>query len=97
LHETAERFRPMCAEEVLFRYAKVVFVFGAIKEVSYMPVVSIDVLEGKTLDQKRAAVKGITEVLVKEWGAKPEGVWIIIRDMSTENFSQAGQLRVDRK
>lgn len=60
-----------------------------------MPIIDVHILEGKTLDQKRNLVKGITEVCVAELGVKPEQVRIIYSEMKKEDFSLAGKLMCD--
>jgi 4-oxalocrotonate tautomerase len=60
-----------------------------------MPIIDVHILEGKTMDQKRKLVKGITEVCVAELGVKPEQVRIIYSEMKKEDFSLAGKLMCD--
>ncbi len=60
-----------------------------------MPIVQIDFLEGRTIDQKRALAKKITEAFTETLQCKPEAVTIIIREMSKENLATAGKLRSD--
>ncbi len=60
-----------------------------------MPLVQIDFLEGRTVEQKRAMVKKITEAITETAQCPPEAVTIVIREMSPENLSKAGKLRSD--
>ena len=60
-----------------------------------MPIVQIDMFE-RTLEQKRAIVKKVTEAIVETANVKPENVTIIIRDIPKENLSKAGVLGCDR-
>lgn len=62
-----------------------------------MPIVQIELLEGRTYEQKKAMVEKITEVLMETVGAKRESISIIIRDMGKENYAHAGQLASERK
>lgn len=62
-----------------------------------MPIVQVELLEGRTVEQKRAMAKEITDAICKSLGTKPEAVTIIIRDMLNENYAKAGVLRVDQK
>lgn len=62
-----------------------------------MPIVQIELLEGRTIEQKRALVKEVTDAICKTLNAKPEAVRIILRDMKFENFANAGVLRSDQK
>lgn len=59
-----------------------------------MPILQIEILP-RTLEQKRAMVKEITEALVRTINCKPEAVRIIIREMEKENYAIADKLAVD--
>lgn len=60
-----------------------------------MPIVQIDMLEGRTVEQKRKLVAKVTEAIVESVDAAPETVTIIIREMSKQNLGKAGKLRSD--
>lgn len=60
-----------------------------------MPVVQIEMLEGRTLEQKRQMVKEVTDVLVRTLKCPPEAVKIIIREIKPEHLGDAGVLRSD--
>ena len=60
-----------------------------------MPIVQIELLEGRTLDQKRSLVEKVTQAIIESTGAAPEAVSIIIRDMPKENYAKAGKLACD--
>jgi 4-oxalocrotonate tautomerase len=62
-----------------------------------MPVVTVEMFPGRTLDQKRALVKAITEAMVEHAAAKTTNLYVIIRETSPENWALAGTLGVDRK
>ncbi len=62
-----------------------------------MPIISVDMLKGRTIEQKRDMVKEITEVVSRTANCPKEAVKIIIREMEFENFSEAGVLRADKK
>jgi len=61
-----------------------------------MPIVRVDLLEGRTLAQKRLLVEKVTQAIVDSIGAPAENVTIILRDLSTENLSKAGKLNCDK-
>lgn len=61
-----------------------------------MPMVQIEIIEGRTADQKRAMAKEVTDAIVRSLGVKPDAVRIIIRDMKKENFAVGGKLRLDQ-
>ena len=61
-----------------------------------MPIVQIDLLEGRTLDQKRLLAEKVTQAIVESTGAPAENISIIIRDMARENYAKAGKLACDK-
>lgn len=66
------------------------------KGVRFVPNVTIEWLEGRTLDQKRKVIAGITELLVAEADARKEAVQVTFREMSKENWGRGGLLGIDR-
>lgn len=60
-----------------------------------MPIVQIDMLEGRTVDQKRALVQKVTEAITETANCPASAVTIVLRDMPKENLGQAGKLRAD--
>ena len=60
-----------------------------------MPVVHVEMFEGRTREQKRELVNKITEVFVDVTQCPPEAVTIIIQEMTKNNFAQAGKLYSD--
>lgn len=60
-----------------------------------MPIITIDMLEGRTLEQKRELAEVITREVCRITNAPPEAVTIIIRDMPATNLAKAGRLRYD--
>lgn len=61
-----------------------------------MPIVQIELLEGRTLDQKRSLVEKVTQAISESIGAPPESVSIIIRDMPKDHYAKAGKLACDK-
>ena len=60
-----------------------------------MPLITVKAKEGRTVDQKRALVKDITEAMVKHFKVEPESVTIDIIEYSRENLANGGKLFVD--
>lgn len=60
-----------------------------------MPVVQIDMLDGRTLEQKRELVKKVTEAIVETANCPADAVTIIIREMQQQNLGKGGKLRSD--
>jgi 4-oxalocrotonate tautomerase len=61
-----------------------------------MPVITVQLWEGRTLEQKRKLVRAITDAMVEHAGAKPEALHIILQEIPLENWARAGVLGVDR-
>ncbi len=57
-----------------------------------MPVVTIDMWEGRTIEQKKQLVAGITSVFTDNLNVPPEAVEIIIKDIPKHNWGIAGKL-----
>jgi 4-oxalocrotonate tautomerase len=62
-----------------------------------MPVVRIEMYDGRSIDQKRELVKGVTEVVARVTGNSPQGVHVIIEEVKRENWSIGGLLWPDRQ
>ena len=56
-----------------------------------MPVVTIEMWEGRTIEQKKQLVQGITLTFVK-MDVPPEVVHIIIKDNPKHNWATGGKL-----
>jgi 4-oxalocrotonate tautomerase len=61
-----------------------------------MPVLEVKMLEGRTLEQKRHMVAGLTEVLVNTINTTPSDVRIHIVEMPKDSYAIAGQLISDK-
>lgn len=62
-----------------------------------MPIVRVEMLPGRTQEQKDAIVKGITEVMVKEAKTTAEGTHVLIYEVSADNWSVAGTMQSKRR
>jgi len=61
-----------------------------------MPTYHIEMMEGRTLEQKKKLVAEITRVSVEVLGGSPESVDILITDVKRENWSTGGVLWSER-
>jgi 4-oxalocrotonate tautomerase len=64
--------------------------------VEVMPNVTIEWLAGRTLDQKRKVIAGITDLLVDVADARREAVQVTFVDMRKEDWGRGGLLGIDR-
>jgi 4-oxalocrotonate tautomerase len=55
-----------------------------------MPVVIINMLEGRTKKMKRDLIKKVTDAVVESLGVSPDSVRVIINEVPRENFAVAG-------
>lgn len=60
-----------------------------------MPYVTVNMWEGRTVDQKRALVKAITAAMVEHAGAKPDHLHVVINEYPLENWGRDGRLGID--
>jgi 4-oxalocrotonate tautomerase len=56
-----------------------------------MPVLIVEMWEGRTLEQKKQLVIGLTEAFVKI-GTPADAVEIILKDNSKNNWARGGKL-----
>jgi 4-oxalocrotonate tautomerase len=65
------------------------------KEVS-VPYVKVEIAKGiASVDQKKAVIRGMTDVLVKELGRDPEYIFVVIDEVDTDNWGRKGQSLTD--
>jgi 4-oxalocrotonate tautomerase len=57
-----------------------------------MPTYHIEMLEGRTVAQKKKLAEEITRVTVEVLGGSPESVDILITDVKRENWATGGKL-----
>ena len=57
-----------------------------------MPTYHIEMMEGRTIEQKRRLVQEITRITVEVLGGSPDSVDILITDVNRENWATGGQL-----
>ena len=60
-----------------------------------MPVVTIQMWEGRSVEQKRELVKAITQAMVDIAGATAEKLYIIIHDIPKTSWGMNGSLSSD--
>jgi 4-oxalocrotonate tautomerase len=56
-----------------------------------MPYVKVEIARGiASVEQKRAVIKGMTDVLVRELGRNPEYIFVVIDEVDTDNWGRRG-------
>ncbi|MGR3741758.1 2-hydroxymuconate tautomerase [Companilactobacillus sp. DQM5] len=62
-----------------------------------MPIVHIDLVEGRSNEQLKKMVKDVTQAISDSVDVPTERVHIIINEMKKENYSVGGILKSDEK
>lgn len=62
-----------------------------------MPLIHVELVEGRTVEQKKKLGEAITKATVEHLGVPVEAVKVIFQDMKADNFMEAGVLRSERK
>ncbi|WP_405878378.1 tautomerase family protein [Streptomyces sp. NBC_01136] len=60
-----------------------------------MPVITVALRAGRTLEQKRALVARLTDAFVDTCGGERAGVWIQLQDTPAEDWGIGGELQSD--
>jgi 4-oxalocrotonate tautomerase len=55
-----------------------------------MPTIKVELLEGRTPEQKTALVKALTQAVVESLGSKPESVDVLLFDIPRQNWATGG-------
>ncbi len=61
-----------------------------------MPVVTIQMWEGRSVDQKRELVKAITKAMVEIGKTRQEAVQVIMHDIPKQNWGTGGMLASEK-
>lgn len=57
-----------------------------------MPVVTVEMWEGRTIEQKKQLAEAITSAMTAKLGISPEHITIIIKDNPKHNWATGGKL-----
>lgn len=55
-----------------------------------MPIVTVQMLEGRTEEQKRALVEEVTQAVSKTVNAPAENVTVVIEEMAKNHYATGG-------
>lgn len=61
-----------------------------------MPYVRIEMLEGRSTEQKAAIANAVTQALVEHAGASPQSVFVVFESVRRDDWAVGGQLIADR-
>jgi 4-oxalocrotonate tautomerase len=62
-----------------------------------MPLVTIKIIEGRTVEQKRGMAKDVTEAIARNIGCPTQAVSIDIMEYGKENLATGGELFIDTR
>ena len=62
-----------------------------------MPTIRVEMLQGRTPEQKTALVKALTQAVVDSLGSKPESVDVLLYDIEREHWATGGVQWSERK
>ena len=62
-----------------------------------MPVVTVQIWEGRTVDQKRRLARAITDAMVEHADATRNGLHVAIAEFPRDSWARAGVLGIDRE
>lgn len=61
-----------------------------------MPTIRVELFAGRTVEQKRALARALTEATVATLGGKPDGVDIVFVDVQPHDWATGGELWSDK-
>jgi 4-oxalocrotonate tautomerase len=65
------------------------------EEESTMPIVTVQMYEGRSIEQKRELAKAMTQAMVDIAKTTADQVHVIIQDVPRTNWAQSGKLASD--
>ena len=60
-----------------------------------MPIIYASILEGRSVDVKRAYIQALTECSVKVLQCTPENVTVVLSEMPFEHYGRGGKMKLD--
>lgn len=57
-----------------------------------MPTLRVELLEGRTVEQKKALAEALTKAVVETLGSKPESVDVLMYDIKRHDWATGGVL-----
>ncbi|MCP1662856.1 MAG: 4-oxalocrotonate tautomerase [Methanocalculus sp. MSAO_Arc1] len=58
-----------------------------------MPVITIQMAEGKTVEQKQRVASECTQSIAESFGVDPAAVIVLFQELPLESIAKGGQLR----
>jgi len=61
-----------------------------------MPMIRVEMMPGRTPDQKRALAKALTDAFIDTAGGKPESVHVVLAEVEPDAWAVGGEFISDR-
>lgn len=61
-----------------------------------MPIIKVEALEGRSVEQKRKLVEALTRETSQIMGCSLESIYVVIEDVKKENWGVGGKLCSDK-
>lgn len=61
-----------------------------------MPIIRVEMFEGRSVEQKRELVKELTHAFVRTAGGSTDAIHVVISDVSKENWGLGDTLAIDK-
>ena len=61
-----------------------------------MPTIRVELFAGRTVEQKRALARALTDATVATLGGKPDGIDVIFTDIERHDWATGGELWSDK-
>jgi 4-oxalocrotonate tautomerase len=61
-----------------------------------MPIITVELFQGRTREQKRALVQALTETYVRVLGGSADAVTILLQDVAKDDWAVGGVLMSDK-
>jgi 4-oxalocrotonate tautomerase len=62
-----------------------------------MPTIRVELMEGRTLEQKKNLVKALTQAVLDTLGGKAESVDVLLFDVKRHDWATGGELWSEKK
>lgn len=62
-----------------------------------MPTIHVEMLTGRSAEQKRALVKGMTDCFITHCGGTPASIQVVISEFARDQWAVGGELISDKK
>jgi 4-oxalocrotonate tautomerase len=62
-----------------------------------MPTLRVELMEGRTPEQKKNLVRALTQAVVETLGSKPESVDVLLYDIKRGDWATGGELWSEKK